>query len=588
MRIVMLSWEYPPKNIGGLSNHVHNLSRALTLLGHEIHVITCEEGTSPVEENDDGIIVHRVTPYKIGTEDFTKWIMQLNFSMIEECIRIVRKIGKIDIIHANDWISAYSAKALKWAFNIPMVSTIHATEEGRNNGIRTEMQRYISSTEWLLTYESWKIISCSNYMKTQIINTFKVAEDKIWVIPNGVDSKNFDFEFDPLEFRRNYALDDEKIIFFIGRHVFEKGIQLLIDAAPQIIAAYNKAKFVIAGTGPMTEELKYKVKNMGLENKVLFSGFMNNEIKSKLYRVANIAVFPSLYEPFGIVALEAMASGCPVVVSDTGGLSELVEHGINGMKMINGLTESLKDNVLALLNDEELCKSIKEKAKESVKEKYTWEEVAKLTTEMYDLVKKEALDTEWDVDKKIFTETNLTNTKKRQSRKNASSAKKEEGKEKNGNVKITKPRTRRTTKAAAVIGNKIGMDAAGTKSKTEKALEETTSEIKTVTATEGKRKTTLRSASKTKVPSASVDETKAALETSSRIKIASEPQSVASKVEDTAKTKTRKTRTRKSPVKAVSKSASTEKIATDIDDAAKTTRKVSRTRRTKKTEEEVK
>lgn len=574
MRIVMLSWEYPPKNIGGLSNHVHNLSRALTLLGHEIHVITCEEGTSPVEENDDGIIVHRVTPYKIDTEDFTKWIMQLNFSMIEECIRIIRKVGKIDIIHAHDWLSAYSAKTLKWSFNIPMVSTIHATEEGRNNGIRTEMQRYISSTEWLLAYESWKIISCSNYMKEQIISTFKVAKDKIWVVPNGVDSKGFDFEFNPLEFRRNYALDDEKIIFFIGRHVFEKGIQLLIDAVPRILAEYSKAKFVIAGTGPMTEELKYKAKQMGLENKILFSGYMNNEIKSKLYRVANIAVFPSLYEPFGIVALEAMAAGCPIVVSDTGGLGELVEHRVNGMKMINGLTESLKDNVLALLNDNELCEHIKENAKESIKEKYTWEEVAKLTTKMYNLVKEEALGTEWDVDKKVFTETNLSNTKKK--KRTVSSRKTEVAKEKIESPKEIKPR-RRTRKVTAV--------SAATVSK----IEDTSSEVKSKTraaSNAAKTKEALKITTRTKTASKNANESKQDGEASEAIKTASEIESAVSKVEDTAKTKVRKTRARKPAVK----SDSTGKISVNSSDSdiESTKKPVKRTRRTKKTEEESK
>lgn len=573
----MLSWEYPPKNIGGLSNHVHNLSKALTILGHEIHVITCEEGISPVEENDDGIIIHRVTPYKIETEDFTKWIMQLNFSMIEECIRIVRKIGKIDIIHAHDWLSAYSAKTLKWAFNIPMVSTIHATEEGRNNGIRTEMQRYISSTEWLLAYESWKIIACSNYMKSEIINTFKVAKDKLWVIPNGVYSKNFNFDFNALDFRRNYALDDEKIIFFIGRHVFEKGIQLLIDAAPQIIAGYNNAKFVIAGDGPMTEELKYKVKNMGLENKVLFSGYMNNEIKSKLYRVANVAVFPSLYEPFGIVALEAMASGCPVVVSDTGGLSELVEHKVNGMKMINGLTESLRDNVLELLRDDELCKRIKKNAKESVNEKYTWEEVASLTIKMYDEVKNEALDTEWDVDKRIFTETNLTNTKESQRKKIVTSDKKENAKEKNESVKAAKPRTRRTTKLVATSDNKIETVDEGSTSETKTA--ETRTAVAKTAAT--KRKTISRSASKTKMPKKSaVDKEELTLEIPSSIKATSEAKNVVSKVDDTAKTKTNRTRTRKVSAKA----DSAEKIDKSADDATKPTKAPTRIRRTKKTE----
>lgn len=400
MRIAMLSWEYPPKNVGGLSNHVYNLCKALKDIGHEVHVITCEDGTAPVEENDNGVYVHRITPYKIETDDFTKWVMQLNFSMIEECTRLIRKLGKFDIIHAHDWLSTFAAKAIKWSFNIPMVSTIHATESGRNNGIRTEMQQYISSTEWLLSYESWKIVACSNYMKNQIVNTFKVSDEKVWVIPNGVDAKAYDFNMDLSSFRRKYATDDEKIILFIGRHVFEKGIQLLIDAAPAIIAKCNKAKIVIAGQGPMTDELKKKVKDMGLENKIKFVGYMDEYEKNRLYKVANACVFPSLYEPFGIVVLEAMAAGCPVVVSDTGGLGEIVQHRVNGLKMINGLVQSLTDNVIEILKDNSLTESIIANAKELVKEKFSWNQIAVVTEKMYKMTKEEAADTEWDVDKR--------------------------------------------------------------------------------------------------------------------------------------------------------------------------------------------
>ncbi|MDP4143708.1 MAG: glycosyltransferase [Bacillota bacterium] len=402
MRILMLSWEYPPKNIGGLSTHVYNLSHALSALDHEVHVITCEEGIAPIEEVDNGVFVHRVTPYKIQTDDFTKWVMQLNFAIIEEAVRLIRKLGNVDMIHAHDWLSAYSAKALKWSYNIPMVCTMHATETGRNNGIRTEMQRYISNVEWTLTYEAWKVIACSNYMKQQIVGTFSTPEEKVWIIPNGVNPRLFSFDFDWLSFRRQYAMDDEKIVFFVGRHVFEKGVQLLIEAAPKIVAGYNKTKFVIAGKGPMTEELKARVRSMGLESKVLFVGYMDDESRNKLYRVSNAAVFPSLYEPFGIVALEAMAAGCPVVVSDTGGLSELIKHRENGMKMINGLTDSLKDNVLQLLYDDGLANYIKENGAKTVNENYTWDRVAKLTLKMYDQIREEAAGTEWDTSVDLF------------------------------------------------------------------------------------------------------------------------------------------------------------------------------------------
>lgn len=396
MKILMLSWEYPPKNVGGLSNHVYNLSHALSALGHKVYVVTCEEKTAPVKENDNGVLVHRVTPYKIDTEDFTKWIMQLNFSMIEESIRIIREIGSVDIIHAHDWLSMYCAKVLKWSYKIPVVCTIHATEKGRNNGIRTEMQRYISSAEWMLTHEAVKVVACSNYMKSQIVDTFKVEDEKVWVIPNGIDLKTFDFDFDWLKFRRKYAEDDEKIVFFIGRHVFEKGIQILIDAAPYIISEYGRTKFIIAGTGPMTEELKDKVRSLGLKDKFLFTGYMDSKTKRKFYRIASAAVFPSLYEPFGIVLLEAMAAGCPAVASDTGGFAEIIEHGQNGMKMINGSVESLKDNLIQILKDNELAQRIRRNAIKTVQDKYTWDNAALLTTKMYKLVKDELRGTEWN------------------------------------------------------------------------------------------------------------------------------------------------------------------------------------------------
>lgn len=485
----MLSWEYPPKNVGGLSTHVYNLSHELVNLGHEVHVITCEEGTAPIEENDKGVYVHRVSPYKIDTDDFTKWVMHLNFAMIEESIRLIKKLGKIDIIHAHDWLTAYSAKVLKWSYKIPMICTMHATEKGRNNGIRTDMQRYISSTEWMLNYEAWKVVVCSTYMKNEIVNTFSVPEDKVLIIPNGVNPKEFELEFDWISYRRKFAEDDEKIVFFIGRHVFEKGIQLLIDASYDIIQGYNKVKFVIAGKGPMTEELKSKVRNMGLADKFVFTGYMNNEGRDKLYKVSNVVVLPSLYEPFGIASIEAMACGCPVVVADTGGFSEIVEHKYNGMKMINGNANSLKDNVLNLLNDEGLCKYLSENALKTVSENYTWSKVADLTVKIYELVKEEAEGTEWGFGGEILSERA---SKPKRTRKGAKASTKTSKIEEKEEVSLAESKkSEAAAKKNATIPEKA---KAKTKSKVE-AQNEKTEKPKRVykkrsTSAEAKSKTT--------------------------------------------------------------------------------------------------
>lgn len=395
MRILMLSWEYPPKNIGGISAHIYYLSQEVSKLGHEVHVITCEEGNAVHEEFDKGVFIHRVTPLQINTNDFTKWVMHLNFSMIQEGIKIIQEKGKFDLIHAHDWLCAYSAKVLKAAYCIPLICTIHATEHGRNNGIRTDIQRYISSAEWMLCYEAWKIVTCSNHMRQEVSDLFRPVWDKIWVIPNGVDAQSFDFSFDSKRFRNQFAEDKEQIIFFVGRHVFEKGIQFIPEAAKKVIDQKSDVKFIIAGTGPMTAEIKDSVNRYGIENKFVFTGFIDNDTKMKLYRVANAAIFPSIYEPFGIVALEAMAAKCPVIVADVGGLSELIEHTKTGLKVYAGSSESLAHNIILALNNTALSEKLKANALQEVKEKYLWDRVALLTNEMYTMVECEANNTEW-------------------------------------------------------------------------------------------------------------------------------------------------------------------------------------------------
>lgn len=392
----MISWEYPPKNIGGLSNHVYHLSQNLKELGHQVHVLTCSEGDVAPKSLDDGVTVHRVVPYSLPSEDFSKWVMHLNFAMVEEAVKLMNTEGKFDLIHCHDWLTLYAGRVLKTAYNIPMLATLHATEHGRNGGIKSELQHYISSTEWLLTYESWKLIVCSDAMREEVASIFKVPQDKMYVIPNGVDLQEHELEEDILDVRDKYANRDEKLVLYVGRHVYEKGIQTLIEAVPDILVKLKNIKFVIAGQGVMTEELKQKVEYLGLKNSVIFPGYLENCEKNKLLRCADAAVFPSYYEPFGIVALEAMAAGCPVVASNTGGLGELVRHRENGMKFMTGSKDSLKDNLLELLSDNDLAKSLSKRAQIDLKATYSWEMVAKQTEKVYEKIKEETKGTNWE------------------------------------------------------------------------------------------------------------------------------------------------------------------------------------------------
>ena len=385
MKILMLTWEYPPRIVGGIARVVHDLSKRLIKDGHEVTVVTYRDNADvPEYENDKGVNVYRVDNYMIHPNNFIDWIMQLNFNMLSKATEIINKEGGFDVIHAHDWLVIYAAKSLKNAYDIPIVATIHATEAGRNSGIHDETQRYINDTEWLLTYEATEVIVNSNYMKNEIQRLFGLPFDKINVIPNGINLSNFTGIERDYDFRRQYAMDNEKIILYVGRLVYEKGVQHLIAAMPKILSNYNDAKLIIAGRGGMMDELRAEASNLGLNDKIYFTGYLNSKQVQKMYKCADVAVFPSTYEPFGIVALEAMLAGVPTVVSDVGGLDEIVTHGVDGMKSYAGNANSIADSVTALLYDHQLATNVSKKAKQKVKDQFNWEKIAQDTHFTYE------------------------------------------------------------------------------------------------------------------------------------------------------------------------------------------------------------
>jgi glycosyltransferase involved in cell wall biosynthesis len=309
--------------------------------------------------------------------------------MVAKATDIINKEGKFDIIHAHDWLVAYSAKTLKQSFDIPLVATIHATENGRNSGIHDDTQRYINDSEWLLTYESSEVIVNSNFMKNDLQRIFGLPYDKVSIIPNGVELDKFDNIERDYDFRRQFAMDNERIILYVGRLVYEKGVQNLIGAMPKILQNYHDAKLVIAGRGGMMDELKSEAYNLGIADKVYFAGYCDTKKVQQLYKCADVAVFPSTYEPFGIVALESMLAGVPTVVSDIGGLNDIIDHGITGMKSYAGNSNSIADSVITLLFDQKLCSNISKNAVKKVKETYNWDLITQSTMKVYDLAIKQ-------------------------------------------------------------------------------------------------------------------------------------------------------------------------------------------------------
>jgi len=386
LNVMMLSWEFPPRVIGGISPHMYFLSKSLAKNGVKVHVVTCDFPGAPTYEAIDGVEVHRIDSYKNPSPDFATWVYLMNLNMQKEAAAIVAGLPeKIDVFHAHDWLVATASIGLKHVFRKPLLVTMHSTEIGRRDGLHTNTERMIHETEGWLTYEAWRVICCSDYMVQHVKWAFGLPHDKLVMVPNGVNPHVYDgLENQDLSaFRSKYALPEEKIVLYVGRLVYEKGIHVLINAVPKVLEKVN-AKFVIVGTGYMKEQLSNIVKSMGLEHKVLFTGFEEEANVLKLQKIADVSVVPSLFEPFGIVALEAMAAKSPVVVSDTGGLSEIVDHEHTGMKAYANNTESLAWAITKVLLDENLRSRILENAYKKILEKYDWNKIAQQTRQTYE------------------------------------------------------------------------------------------------------------------------------------------------------------------------------------------------------------
>ncbi len=403
----MLAWEYPPYIVGGLGAHVAALAPALARAGVEVHVVTPRwKGGEPRETIGarksrgrlPGSMVHRVDPPVADLTNFFADVQQTNLNLEEQGHALFDQLGGFDIIHAHDWLVAWTAAALKRLHKTPLLATIHATERGRGRGaLGGETSHSINGVEWWLTYEAWRVIATSRFMADEVKAYFTVPPDKIDIVPNGVNAAPFDAleRIDLSAFRERWARADERIIFYVGRLVEEKGAQFIVEAAPRILAQFPQARFILAGTGSMSDEIKQQARTLGVADKVVAAGFISDAERDRLLKVADAAVFPSLYEPFGIVALEAMAAQCPVIVSDVGGLGEVVNDDVTGVTVQPCNVESLVEGILYTLRDPAAAKARAAKAYRVAKEEYSWDRIAEQTAEVYRRIVRERARVDW-------------------------------------------------------------------------------------------------------------------------------------------------------------------------------------------------
>jgi glycogen(starch) synthase len=390
-RVLILSWEYPPVIEGGLARHVRKLAEALVRQGVAVDVLTRGVGSSAEvgrcgPQEIAGVNVHRVREpgWPRDLDRFVAWVEQMNEDMLAAGETLANE-HSYDLVHGHDWLVARAAAQLADRLKVPYITTIHATEHGRHQGwVADPPQSHIHSVERWMARRADAVIVCSYYMRGHVADIFDIDERRVAVIPNGVDPSELRPTGDLQALRREFAAPQEKLVLLVGRLVYEKGFQLALEALPAVIERVGDVRFLVAGSGTHEAELKAQAERLGLHEHGTFVGWIGDDVLHSLYRIADLCVVPSIYEPFGLVALEAMASGCPCIVADTGGLREVVPVGERvGLRFNGGDPEHLGIMIERLLVDEALRDRLVTEASEHVLS-FDWDDIALRTRGIYD------------------------------------------------------------------------------------------------------------------------------------------------------------------------------------------------------------
>jgi glycogen(starch) synthase len=386
-RVLILSWEYPPIVEGGLARHVRKLSEQLARQGAEVHVLT--RGGRAADEDRHGVHVHRVPEPDFPKDDldaFISWVDRMNEDMHAAGAELAEALH-FDVVHSHDWLVAAAARRLARRGGIPWVVTVHATEYGRHQGwVDKHPQSHIHAVETRMVRDADRVIACSEYMREHVAEAFGIARGSVTVIPNGIDPTDLQPLEDLPRLRARFAAPGEKLVLLVGRLVHEKGFHLALDAlgGPDgLVKRLGGVRFLVAGSGTAEAELKAQARRLGLMGHGSFIGWSGDEMLHSLYRIADLCVVPSIYEPFGLVALEAMASGCPCIVADTGGLREVVPGGRRvGLRFRARDSRSLARMAETLLTDDALRDRLVAEASEHVL-RFDWADVARQTAAVY-------------------------------------------------------------------------------------------------------------------------------------------------------------------------------------------------------------
>ncbi|MDI9954496.1 glycosyltransferase family 4 protein [Rhodococcus sp. IEGM 1305] len=390
MKILIVSWEYPPVVVGGLGRHVHHLATELAAAGHEVVVLSrrpsgTDASTHPtVTHIEGGVLVVAVAEdpaHFVFGEDMLAWTLAMGHAMVRAGVALhkpgVGEGWQPDVVHAHDWLVAHPAIALAEFYDVPLVSTLHATEAGRHSGwVSGRINRQVHSVEWWLANESDALITCSASMQDEVTTLYGPQLPPITVIRNGIDLTTWSF-------RERAPRSGPPKLLFVGRLEYEKGVQDAIAALPRIRRSHPGTTLSIAGEGTQFTWLYQQARTHRVARAVNFLGNLDHiELLGWLHG-ADAIVLPSRYEPFGIIALEAAASGTPLVASTAGGLGEAVVDGETGMSFQPGDVAGLTSAVREVLDDPAGAQQRAVAARNRLTADFDWHKVAEDTVHVY-------------------------------------------------------------------------------------------------------------------------------------------------------------------------------------------------------------
>ncbi len=381
MRILLVTWEFPPETVGGVGAHVDGLSKSLAKDGHDVCIFTLAAPGIVEDQILAGVRIIRADidlPW-LPENDAVGFVSSGNHHITALLAQL--DDWRPDVVHAHDWRSAWAGHTLATLCAVPLVTTFHSTARGRHGGnVPDGDPASIHSVESWIANVSQRVICCSRFMQREVIDGFELMPDHVQLIPNGVDVDVWAPIGDQYRSR---------LVLAWGRVQYEKGFQVLAQAIGRLRGRVPGIRCVIAGRGPYLPELQSQVDIEGVSDLVHLAGYVTDEELRSLLHEAGCVVIPSLYEPFGIVALESLAANAPTIVARTGGLAEIMEDTEASLMFDPGNAKELATRIERVLMNSHVSQNMQAQGAEILHARFSWDAIARSTVSAYETARAE-------------------------------------------------------------------------------------------------------------------------------------------------------------------------------------------------------